>query len=119
MSYKYRPNHAARREFAEKMREIEEFCRKNNIKRSASSDSYYFELNGTPYRVSNHTTEASDRGMYCDNPVTGEIEQVRDSYHSNDAMNTIYITAGKTRIIDIYTDLVNGFELDKRAYRKK
>lgn len=31
--------------------------------------------------------------------------------------DTVYITASKTRIIDIYNDLAAGYELDKRGNR--
>lgn len=94
------------------MERIDEFCRANRISKSASSDSYYFELNGRNYRVSNHTIAASDRGMYS---FTGE--QVRDSYH-RDSEDLICITAGKTRIIEIYNALKAGKELDGRGFVK-
>lgn len=41
-----------KREFAQKMNEIDEFCKNNNISKSKSSDSYYFSLNGKQYRIS-------------------------------------------------------------------
>ena len=111
----WRPSRSKAREFAETMRKIEEFCEKNNISRSASSDSYYFTINGEDYRVSNHTQKASDRGMYRNG------EKVRESYHRKADGTYEYdrrheITAGKTRIIEIYTALSEGKRLDKRGY---
>ena len=115
MSYRYKPSRTAAREFAQKMDEITTFCIENGIYCSGSQDSYYFEINNIPYRVSNHTVAASNRGMY--DSTTGE--KLRDSYHDHDRPGTVYITAGKTRIIDIYTDLKNGYALDGRGYRKE
>lgn len=112
---RWRPSRSKAREFAETMRRIEDFCDENGIIRSSSSDSYYFTINGERYRVSNHTQRASDRGMYRNG------EKVRESYHRNEDGSYEYdreheITAGKTRIIEIYTALANGKKLDKRGY---
>ena len=113
MSYKWRPSRTAKREFARKMDEIDEFCNKNGIHQSSSSDSYYFTINGKSYRVSNHTIAASNRHAY--DRVTGV--QIRPLYHDFDTYDA-EITAGKTRIIQIYNDLKSGYELDKRGFRK-
>lgn len=116
--WKWRPSRSAAREFGEKMREIDEYCRQNMIEKSFSGDSYYFRLNGQKYRVSNHTIAASDRGMYRENGLTGELEQVRESYHKNDD-DLICFTAGKTRIIEIHKALKAGKQLDKRGNVKE
>lgn len=111
----YKPSAAAKREFAEKMREIEDFCAKNGIDSSLSKDSYYFTVNGVSYRVSNHSVEASNRGAFDE--ITGE--QKRELYHSDGReSDTVYIHAGKTRIIEIYSDVVAGYKLDGRGNRK-
>ena len=109
---RYKPSRTAAREFAQEMERIEIFCSEHGIRRSASSDSYYFSVNGTKYRVSNHTRSASDKGMY---DMSGY--KVRESYHDKDD-DTVCITAGKTRIIEIYNALVAGKELDGRGYVK-
>ena len=57
---KYKPSRAAARAFARQMEEIDTFCAEHNIHASASSDSYYFTVNGQKYRVSNHSVEASN-----------------------------------------------------------
>ena len=44
--YRYKPSKTKIREYAEKMDRIDDFCRENNISKSANSDSYYFEING-------------------------------------------------------------------------
>lgn len=112
-SRRWKPSKTKAREFATKMKEIEEFCAEHGIDQSRSSDSYYFIVNGKRYRVSNHTIEASNRGAF--DSVTGE--KIRDFYHDGES-DEICITANKTRIIEIYNDLLAGYELTKRGYRK-
>lgn len=112
MTYKWKPSKAAAREFAAKMQEIAEFCRENGISQSARGDSYYFEIGGTSYRVSNHTTEASNARAF--DPETGE--QLRELYHPDGRRpDTVYIFAGKSRIIEIYNNLKAGHKLDSRG----
>lgn len=109
---KWSPSKTAKRDFAQKMAEIDSFCAENGIGHSASSDSYYFILNDTEYRVSNHTVAASNRGAYQFGT------QVRELYHpEGEKADVVYITAGKTRIIDIYNDLKAGYKLDRRGNR--
>ena len=111
---KFKPTKAQAKEFAAKMNEIDAFCEEHSIRASLSNDSYYFNLNGIHYRVSNHTIEASNSHAY-----NALGEQVRDLYHPEGREeNTVYITAGKTRIIEIYNDLEAGYDLDKRGFRK-
>lgn len=114
--YRYRPSKTKIREYAEKMDRIDDFCRENNISRSANSDSYYFEINGQKYRVSNHSVESSNRGAYEE----GTHEQIRELYHPEGReKDTIYIHAGKTRIMEIYENLKAGKELDGRGNVKE
>lgn len=111
---RFKPSKKQAAEFAAKMKEIEIFCNANGISQSLRGDSYYFTLNGICYRVSNHTIEASNVKAFNEFG-----EQIRDIYHPNGRdTDTVYITASKTRIIEIYNDLKNGFELDKRGNRK-
>lgn len=111
----WKPSKTAKREFAEKMREIENFCAKNGIHSSLSTDSYYFTVDGINYRISNHSVEASNRGAFDE--TTGE--QKRELYHQDGREdNTVYIHASKTRIIEIYNDIVAGYKLDGRGNRK-
>ena len=114
MGYRrWKPSKTKAREFVQKMEEIRDFCNENGIDYSASMDSYYFMVNGKKYRVSNHTIETSNSGAYVDGI------QVRDKYHDDIRANdTIYIHAGKTRIIDIYNDLKDGYLLDGKGNRK-
>lgn len=114
--YRYKPSKTKIREYAEKMDIIDDFCSKNNISRSANSDSYYFEINGQKYRVSNHSVESSNRGAYEE----GTHEQIRELYHPEGReKDTIYIHAGKTRIMEIYENLKAGKELDGRGNIKE
>jgi hypothetical protein len=108
---RYNFSRTAKREFAEKMREIEDFCRENGISASLSNDSYYFRIEDQSYRVSNHTVATSNRKAFNEFG-----EQVRDVYHpEGERDDTIYITAGKTRIIEIYNALKEGKKLDRRG----
>ena len=114
--YRYKPSKTKIREYAEKMDRIDDFCSKNNISRSANSDSYYFEINGQKYRVSNNSVESSNRGAYEEDTH----EQIRELYHPEGReKDTIYIHAGKTRIMKIYENLKAGKELDGRGNVKE
>lgn len=112
MAYrKWTPSKTAKREFAQKMNEIDDFCREHGIQQSASSDSYYFSINGKSYRVSNHSVEASNARAF-----TNLGEQIREKYHPDGREeDVIYIHASKTRIKEIYNNLVAGYELDGRG----
>ena len=94
MAYRWKPSKAAKADFAAKMREIGSFCQEHDIRASLAGDSYYFQLNGKNYRVSNHSVVASNRGA-----------------------DTVYILAEKTRLIEIYNDLAAGLALDSRGRR--
>ena len=112
---KWKPSKSAAAEFKNKMEEIDSFCQENGITQSRSSDSYYFTLNGINYRVSNHSIESSNSHAY-----NAFGEQIRDKYHADHReSDTVYIHAGKTRIIDIYKDLAAGYVLDGRGNRKQ
>lgn len=114
MSYHWKPNATAKREFACKMQEIENFCKMKGIEHSKSNDSYYFAINGQKYRVSNHSIESSNNRAYND-----LNEQIRAKYH-NDTRDedTIYIHASKTRIIEIYNLLKQGYILNGKGHIK-
>ena len=97
--YKWKPSKTAAREYSAKMDEISEYCAKYGIGHSGSNDSYYFAHDGLKYRISNHSVEASNRAAYDD--LTGENR--RELYHKGGRDNkTVYIHAGKTRIIEIH-----------------
>lgn len=110
---RWKPSKTKAREFAQTMREIDDFCLEKGISQSSRGDSYYFTINGKKYRVSNHSVEASNRGAYRDGV------KVRELYHEEGREeDTTYIHASKTRIMEIYNDLINGYELDGRGNRK-
>ena len=92
------------------------FATKTALSQVKNNDSYYFTLNSTKYRVSNHTIEASNKAAF--DIDTGMYK--RDLYHKTERKDdTVYIHAGKTRIIDIYNDLKAGYKLDGKGYRIK
>jgi len=112
---KWRPSKTDAKEFAIKMEKIGEFCKENNIKTSMNKDSYYFEIDGKNYRVSNHTVAKSDKGMYKLSDCGSFYEKQRDSYHK-DAVYFECFTASKSRIIDIYSLIKKGVKLNKRGF---
>lgn len=108
--YKWKPSKTAKREFAKKMQEIEQFCIDHGIQASYTSDSYYFNIDGINYRVSNHTIEKSNASAFKDGL------QVRNLYHPNGRKDdTVYIHASKTRIIEIYNNLKSGKKLNGKG----
>lgn len=111
---RWKPSRSAARAFAQTMDEISDFCIDNGIHQSANGDSYYFEVNNQKYRVSNHSVEASNRAAYSE--LYG---QTRALYHPDGRENdVIYIHASKTRIREIYNDLLAGYKLDGKGNRK-
>lgn len=111
---RYRVSRTAKKEYAQKMAEIDRFLEEHGIDRSLSGDSYYFTLHGHRYRVSNHSIEASNARS-----VSFDGRRLREKYHPDGRdPDTVYIHAGKTRIIQIYSDLEKGYVLDGRGYRK-
>jgi len=111
MGYRYKVSKTKAREYAKEMDRLQQFCNDNGIHSSSNMDSYYFTINGQHYRVSNHTVASSNRGAYHE--LKG---QVRDLYHADgEKDDTIYITAGKTRIEEIYNNLKAGKQLDRRG----
>ena len=114
MNYKKTFSKNYKREFAQTMEKIRVFCHENGIQYSATMDSYYFSVDGQAYRVSNHSVEASNQAAR-----NAQGDFLRDEYHPGGRReNVVYIHAGKTRIIEIYKDIVNGYELDGRGNRK-
>lgn len=110
---KWTPNNKEREEFKNKMNEIEKFLDEHrDISASVSRDSFYFVINGTCYRVSNHSIEASNKRAYDKN--TGE--QIREKYHDDERdKDTRYIHASKTRIIEIYNAIASGKKVNGRG----
>jgi hypothetical protein len=102
--YKWKPSKHAKEEFVQKMRYIDAYCKEHHIEQSSTSDSYYFEINGQKYRVSNHSVESSNQyGAYKYHPEGREKD-------------VIYIHASKTRIIEIHQNLLQGHKLDGHGY---
>lgn len=112
---KWKPSKTKAREFAKQMEEIDNYCVENAIDSSFTNDSYYFMIDGQEYRVSNHTVEASNRKA-----KNWLGEQVREQYHpEGEKQDVIYITASKTRIIEIHKALLAGKKLNRRGYEVK
>lgn len=110
MGYRWKPSKSKAREFAQKMEEISEYCLEHGIGSSRSMDSFYFSIGGQDYRVSNHTIAQSNRNAYRNG------EQIREKYHEDEEReDTVYITASKTRLIEIHQALLAGKKLDRRG----
>ena len=105
MGYKWKPSKSKAREFANKMNEIDEYCVKNGIQQSRSSDSYYFYHDGVAYRISNHAVERSiSRDGYRYHGDSAEYKKVVFCIH-----------AGKTRIIEIHKAIISGAKVDHKG----
>lgn len=107
MSYRWKPSKTAAREFAAKMKEIDEYCVEHGIIQSRSSDSYYFVHDGVEYRISNHAVERS-------------VDSYGNSYHGDSdeyREKTFCIHAGKTRLIEIHQLIIKGVKIDHRGNR--
>lgn len=105
MSYRWKPSKTAAKEFATKMKEIDDYCSNHGITRSRSSDSYYFIHNGVEYRISNHAVERS-------------VNSYGNNYHgdSDEYRNNVFcIHASKTRLIDIHQLIIKGIKIDHRG----
>lgn len=106
----YKPSKTEAVEFANKMKEISEYCIHNGIDSSISKDSYYFSVNGTRYRISNHTIAKSNKEAFRDGI------KMRDEYHpEGEEEDTVYITASKTRLIEIHKAILDGKALNRRG----
>jgi hypothetical protein len=96
----YKVSKVAAKAYSAELDNIAAFCNENDIVFSGTMDSYYFTLNNKKYRVSNHSVESSRKNS-------------KGLYHTDGRKDdTIYIHAGKTRIIGIYTLLKQGKKLD-------
>ena len=107
--YRFKPSKSAIIEFAKKMDEIDDFCKENNIIQSSTSDSYYFSINSIKFRISNHSIQQSNLKAFND---LGQ--RIRNDYHNSDDFY-VEILASKTRLIDIYTSLINNVLIDYRG----
>lgn len=82
---------------------LQEFCAANDIVASTTFISFYFWIGETRYRISNHSPEASwlkSHGKYHGEGRRGD---------------TIYIQAGRRRLMEIYGNLKRGILLDERG----
>lgn len=112
---KWKPSRKKINDFVAAMDEIKIFCDDNNISYSSTMDSYYFIINNQSYRVSNHTIESSNNRAFDQHGT-----QIRNKYHDDKRReDTIYIHASKLRLIEIYTNLKLGFELDGKGHKKR
>lgn len=94
------------------MGDVRSFCKANGIRMSGSG-SYYFELYGQKYRVSDHTVEASNKAAY-----NKKGYQRRRLYHPNGREDdTIYILSND--IESVYLNLRNGNKVSSNGRIKR
>lgn len=104
-----------RRNYVERLEALDAFCEEHDIMCNVHRDSFYFELNGKRYRVSNHSIKANWERAY-----SGMRDDLKPLYHPNGYdKSIIYIHAGKFRVPQIYEDIRAGYDLNLRGYRKK
>lgn len=100
----WKPSKEEAKAFAIKMSEIKAFCEEFNIIKNYKEDSYYFELNGNMYRVSNHSK-----------PLDVDYDEFGNKIKYYEYEGVILIQASKTRIMDIYMALKNGNAVDSKG----
>lgn len=83
--------------------DLNEFCRQNGIRRSKSGDSFYFEIRGKLYRVSNHTQQYSNE---CSWSLNGK--RLRHNYHPKGGDGEVTIIAPRSQLKQIYRKLNTG-----------
>ena len=104
MPTKWKPSKEEAKAFAIKMAEIKAFCEEFNIIKNYKEDTYYFELNGNMYRVSNSSS-----------PLAVDYDEFGNKIKYYEYEGVILIQASKTRIMDIYMNLKNGEQLDSKG----
>jgi len=94
------------------MNDVRSFCKANGIRMSGTG-SYYFELYGQRYRVSDHSIEDSNRGAYDKKGY-----QRRRLYHPNGREENItYITSNDIEYV--YLNLRNGNRVSSNGRVKR
>jgi len=106
---------------AKEERSLNRFCLANGIKRSKKGVSFYFEIDGKKYRVSDHTIEESKQGQLLKAQM-GTVLTGRDivpNYYHNEEKDegVIQIDAPKNRLIQIYKDIQSGYQVDREGKR--
>lgn len=92
--------------------DVRRFCMANGI-RMSDSGSYYFELYGQKYRVSDHTVEESNRGAYNKKGI-----QRRKLYHPNGREADVkYIISSDIEYV--YLNLLNGNRVSSNGRIKR
>lgn len=92
--------------------DVRSFCRANGI-RMSDSGSYYFELYGQRYRVSDHSVEESNRGAYDKRGY-----QRRRLYHPNGRESDVkYIISSDIEFV--YLNLLNGNRVSSKGRIKR
>lgn len=104
MANNWKPSKEEAKAFAIKMAEIKAFCEEFNIIKNYKEDSYYFELNGNMYRVSNHSK-----------PLEVDWDELGNKIKYFEYEGVILIQASKTRIMDIYMALKDGKKVDAKG----
>lgn len=94
-------------------KEIKKFCIENNIEYSTPLFSFYFEMGGENYMVSEQRINTNIKKQFDENGKPTVM-----FWHSlSHILNSTKIIARKGRLIDIYQDLKNGYELDMNGER--
>ena len=122
----WKPSEADKAAFKAAMAELETYVKENHIDSSAAQDSFYFDIEGRKFRVSNHSVEKSNRSRCMSCPLKDELTGCRGAnmnnfkctrmYHLGGREDGVtYIHASKTRLVEIHKALLAGQKLDGRG----
>ena len=103
----------------ERIKQIEEFCKEHNITHNSNYDSFYFEIKGQQYRISNHSIDDSvHRDKKTNKLVNHHIDgnEIKNSHEYCSQVKCYY--AFQSRLEYIYNDIVKGYQLDNNGRRK-
>ena len=104
----YITSNEGKAELKKKDEELKKFCAENNITRVRNE--FYFDLFNAHFMVSRNTIKVS-------NAKSVKEKLVQTSDPDVDRTEIIHIKGNKDTIIQIYTDLKNGIELDFNGNR--
>ena len=108
--FEYITSSEGKAELKKKDEELKKFCSENNITRVQNE--FYFDLFNAHFMVSRNTIKVSNAKS-----VKERLVQLSDP--DVDRSEIIHIKGNKQTIMQIYTDLKNGVELDFNGNRVK
>ena len=98
---------------------IDIFCETNNIRHNKNYDSFYFTIQDTEYRISNHSIDSSIHYDKKQRKVINHHIDGNEFKNSPDYCNQVKCYyASQNRLEKIYRDIQAGLQLDNHGRRK-